>query len=363
MKQLEIGQEIETDIVAITDDCIFINLNEKSEGIVNKADFCDEQGVCSVDVGGKIKVFYLGEKNGEMRFTSRISGDSANQSMLENAWKNSIPVEGIVEKEIKGGYEIKIGGTRGFCPFSQMGEKAKEGSENLIGRTLCFKITEFKENGKNLLVSNRAIIQEQRKNQIEELKNKLKVGDEVTGKVISLQSYGAFVDIGGFQALLPVSEISRGRVDNIQEALQVGQTVTAQIIKADWEKERVSISVKNLLENPWQNCTKKYIPDSKHQGKIARVAEFGLFISLEPGIDGLLHISELKEEKSNTNLRVKYKVGQTMDVAINSIDTENKRISLRLATSTEQEETTKKYLGNQDDDGDTYNPFAALLKK
>ena len=180
---------------------------------------------------------------------------------------------------------------------------------------------------------------------------------------MSLQSYGAFVDIGGFQTLLPISEISQGRVENIQEVLKIGQSVTAQIIKADWEKERVSISVKNLLENPWEKSAKKYAPDSKHQGKIARVAEFGLFISLEPGIDGLLHISELKEEKANTNLRVKYKVGQSMDVAINSIDTEKQRISLRLATSDEQEEATKKYLGTQDDEGETYNPFAALLKK
>ena len=363
MKQLEIGQEIETDIVAITDDCIFINLNVKSEGIVNKSDFCDDQGICSVKEGDKIKVFYLGEKNGEMKFTSKISGDSANLSMLENAWKKSIPVEGIVEKEIKGGYEIKIGESRGFCPFSQMVDKNKENLENLIGKKLCFKITEYKENGKNLLLSNKAIIQEQQKNQILELKEKLKVGSEVTGTVVSLQSYGAFVDIGGFQTLLPISEISQGRVENIQEVLKIGQSVTAQIIKADWEKERVSISVKNLLENPWEKSAKKYAPDSKHQGKIARVAEFGLFISLEPGIDGLLHISELKEEKANTNLRVKYKVGQSMDVAINSIDTEKQRISLRLATSDEQEEATKKYLGTQDDEGETYNPFAALLKK
>lgn len=363
MKRLEIGQEIETEIVAITNDCIFLDLNEKSEGLLDRSEFNDENGECKVKTGDRIKVFFLGEKNGEMRFTTRISGDKANADILENAWKNGIPVEGCVEKEIKGGYEIKIGASRGFCPYSQMGFRQKENPDNLVGRTLTFRIQEYKENGRNILLSNRAVLEDEYKSQVAALRHKLQEGMTVTGTVVSIQNYGAFVDIDGFQALLPVSELTRGRVKDINEILEVGQTVTAQIIKADWEKERVSLSMKSLQENPWDTVAKKYPVESKHKGKIARIADYGLFVTLEPGIDGLVHISDITEESRNTNLRVKYKVGQDFDVEVKAIDTEQNRISLKPAHGSEQDEDAKKYLGNQQDDGETYNPFAALLKR
>ena len=363
MKKLEPGQEITAEIVAITNDCIFIDLNEKSEGVLDRAELNNDKGECTVKEGEKIKVFFLGDKGGEMRFTTKISGDKANATMLENAYKNGIPVDGFVEKEIKGGYEVKIGSSRAFCPYSQMGFRQKDSAEKFIGKTLTFRIQEFKENGKNILVSNRAILEDEHKSQLEVLQNKLKVGMKVTGTIISIQNYGAFVDINGFQALLPVSEVARNRIDDLSEVLTVGQTVTVEIIRTDWDKERVSVSMKTLQADPWDNAAEKYHVESKHSGSISRVLDYGLFVTLEPGIDGLVHISEITEENHNTNLRVKYKVGQAFDVEVISVDMDKKRIGLKPASSKEQDETAKKYLGNQEDDGDTYNPFAALLKK
>ena len=372
MKFFEIGQEIETSIVAITDDCIFLDLNAKSEGILEKSELTDENGIVKQNgkelfVGDKIKVFYLGNIKGEMRFTTKIAGEKADKSMLENAWKNEIPVEGKVEKEIKGGFEIKIGNSRAFCPYSQMGFKEKEEASFYIGKVLTFKIQEFKEDGKNILVSNKLVAQEVFQGKIKSLQESIKEGLSVKVKVISLQKFGAFVnfvgDESGFKALLPISEISRSRVDDIETVLSVGQELTVSVLKADWKNEKVSVSLKSLLENPWDNVAKKYPVDSKHDGKISRIADFGVFVQLEEGVDGLVHITDLDTDR-NTNLRKVYKVGDKMSVVINSVDADNERISLRPASSIEQDKTTAKYLDNQDDSaGETYNPFAALLKK
>ncbi|MCR4938894.1 MAG: S1 RNA-binding domain-containing protein [Treponemataceae bacterium] len=364
MKTLEIGQEIQTKIVAVTDDCVFLDLNTKSEGVLDIADVTDDQGKITVKEGDSIKVYFLGEQRGEMRFTTKISGDKADKSLLENAWKNSIPVEGHVEKEIKGGFEIKIGDSRAFCPYSQMGFRQKEEASFFIGKTLTFLIQEFKENGRNILVSNRAIEEEKYNEYKEGLKQKLKTGMTVKGKVLSLQSYGAFVEIEGFKALLPISEISRGRINDINEVLSVGQEIEASIIRIDWSTERISLSMKALLSDPWDTVSERYAPDDKVTGTISRISDFGLFITLEPGIDGLLHISEIEDADRKTNLRKLYKTGASISVAIKEIDQEGHRISLRPATTKKQDNSAEEFLAKQDDEaGETYNPFAALLKK
>lgn len=366
MQKLEIGEQIETEVVAVTDTTIFLDLSSKSEGVLDRAEFSDEN---LPKEGDKIKVFFLGTQDGESRFTTKISGQNADKSMIENAFNSGIPVEGVVEKEIKGGYEIKIGGTRAFCPYSQMGGRKNSSAknsaeENFVGRHLVFKIQEYKNEGRNIVVSNRAILQEQREQGILDLQARVVVGQNVSGKISALHDYGAFVDIGGFQALLPVSEISYERVQNIEDVLHVGQEITVQVIKADWKAERVSLSLKALQENPWNKAGAKYNEGTKVDGTISRVADFGVFVNLEPGIDGLVHVSELNQ-KPGTNLRKVFKAGEKMSVVVKSFDSQERRISLALASSREQDLETTKYLSGDANsgDGETYNPFAALLKK
>ncbi len=364
MNKLEIGQQIETEIVAISNDTIFLDLSSKSEGVLSRAELADENGNLSVKEGDRIKVFFLGYKNDEARFTTKISGGSADKSMIENAFKNGIPVEGVVEKEIKGGYEVKIGGTRAFCPFSQMGGRKKDDTTDFTGRHLVFRIQEYKNDGRNIVVSNRAILEEEREQSLSALESKIAVGSLVNGKITALHNYGAFVDIGGFQALLPVSEISHARVNDIEKVLSVGQEITAKVIKADWKSERVSVSLKELEADPWDSVAAKYSEGAKVDGTIARVADFGVFVNLEPGIDGLVHISELGVKK-DTNLQKVYKKGEPMSVVVKGVDAKNKRISLTTTSSHEQDMETARYLSKnlKDDDGEMYNPFAALLKK
>lgn len=358
-ESMEPGQAIETDIVSISGDSIFLQLSGKSEGVLDKEELTDKDGTLSVKEGDRIKVYFLQAKNGEMQFTTKISGNKAGQAILENAFNSGIPVEGVVEKEIKGGFSVKIGESRAFCPYSQMGQKRVENASEYVGKHMTFKIMEHSENGRNILVSNRAILEEEHKKQVEVLKKKLKEKMVVKGSVTRVQDFGAFVDLDGVQALLPISEISRSRVNDINKVITVGQEVEASIIKLDWQSERITLSMKALLSDPWDDAKNKYKVDSKHKGTVVRITDFGAFVSLESGLDGLIHISDLKTDSRDDRPEDILKQGQSLSVVINSVDVERKRISLKPVSETEESAEYKKYL---EPETDTYNPFADLLK-
>ena len=364
MNRFNIGDSFETTVVAVTDTTVFVDLSAKSEGVIDAAEFKDEEGNVNVKEGDKLKVYFTGERHGEMRFTTKIGGSDADDTMLENAWKGGIPVEGHVEAEIKGGYEIKLGGKRAFCPYSQMGFKDKKEPAAYIGRTLSFIITEYKNDGRDILVSNRKIGESEYAANIGKLATQITEGAVVSATVESIEKFGAFVNVLGFRALLPISEMSLDRVNDAGEIVEVGQELTVKVIHTDWKNERVSVSLKALMANPWEGAGARFPVGSKQTGKISRIAEFGVFVNIAPGIDGLVHISDLENVSANTNLRKVYKVGQEMSVVVEKINAMEKRLSLKPASSAEQDESAAKYMSSQgDDDGETYNPFAALLKK
>ena len=363
MDSLEPGQQIETTIVSISGDSIFLELSGKSEGVLDSAELTDADGNVTVEEGDTIKVFFLYTKNGEKHFTTKISGEKAGNAVLEQAYESKIPVEGTVEKEIKGGFEVKIGETRAFCPYSQMGLKRIEKPEEYIGKQLTFKILEYSKNGRNILVSNRVILEEEQQQRVEELKETLQEDMVITGTIKSVQDFGAFVDLGGVQALLPISEISRSRVDDIRALFSEGEEIEAKIIKLDWQSERITLSMKALLPDPWDEAPSKYPVGSKHTGEVVRITSFGAFVTLEPGLDGLLHISELKGDSRQGNQPENVKKGQKITVAIKSLDTERKRIGLKRVSSTQEDENFQKYLDSETgNEAETYNPFADLLK-
>lgn len=361
--RFEIGEALETEIVAITDTTIFLDLSAKSEGVLDRAELADENGNVSVKEGDKIKVYFTGEAGGEMRFTTKISGGKADKTLIENAYKNGIPVEGVVEGERKGGYDVKIGETRAFCPYSQMGFKKKEEPSYYVGKHLTFMITEYKNDGKDILVSNRQIGESEYAQKLGSLASQITEGSIVEATVESIEKFGAFVNIFGFRALLPISELSLDRVSDAGDVVEVGQQLKVKVLHTDWKNERVSVSLKALEADPWENVSQKLPVGTKITGKIVRIADFGLFVNLDKGIDGLVHVSELEDVSANTNLKKVYKIGQEMSVVIEKIDAAAKRISLVPASSKEQDETAAKYLSSQDDDGEAYNPFAAFFKK
>ncbi|HOP47421.1 MAG TPA: 30S ribosomal protein S1 [Desulfobacteraceae bacterium] len=346
--RLNPGQMIEATVTKISKEYIFIDFGGKSEGYLHANEVMDDEGNISIKEGDTINAFFLSSRNNEMLFATRLKGDTTGNKYLEEAYQNHIPIEGFVEKEIKGGFEVKIGGnTRAFCPFSQMGMHRVENAEDFVGGHMTFKIIEYGERGRNIIVSNRVILEEELREQMDALKGSLKEGMTVSGEILSIKNFGAFVDIGGIEGLIPVSEISWGRVDDINSSLKVGQKVDVVIKKLDWENNKFSFSLKEVLPDPWDNIALKYPEGSSHKGKVVRLATFGAFVNLEPGIDGLIHISELGKDKKIRHPHEVLEQGQNIEVKITRVDADGKRLSLKMTAEEqdlEDEDYYKKHL-------------------
>lgn len=351
---LEPGQKLTGKVLKIGNEWIFMDTGQKGEGVIERKEFLDIDGNLTVAEGDTISAYFLSSSHGEMHFTTRLGGSASGSTQLEQAWQAGVPVEGVVEKEIKGGYEIKLGGTaRAFCPYSQIALRRVESPEALIGTRLAFRISEYAENGRNIIVSRRALLEEEQQRLKEEAQAGINVGMTVTGTVISLQDYGAFVDIGGLEGLLPISEIGWSRVKDVREVLSVGQQLKVVVKSIDSEKDRISLSIKDTLADPWEQVAEKYPEGSFHTGTVARLDTFGAFVTLSDGIDGLLHISKLGSGKRINHPREVVKEGEQLEVKIESIDRGNRRISLALAgparAAAEEEATITEFRRQSDD--------------
>ncbi|MFA5516659.1 MAG: 30S ribosomal protein S1 [Desulfuromonadales bacterium] len=362
--RLQPGQQIEATVLKLTADWVFLDIGQKGEGVLDRRELLDAEGNPTAGEGDRITAYFLGASGGEMRFTTRIGGGGSAQAQMEEAWRSGIPVAGTVEKEIKGGYEVKLaGGSRAFCPFSQAALRRAD-PEQFIGRQLPFRITQFSEKGRNIVVSHRDILEEEQRKQREGLRETLREGMTVRGKITSLQKFGAFVDIGGVEGLLPMSELGWGRVEDIHEVLTSGQDVEVTIKSLDWESNRFSFSLKETLADPWLQAPQKYPEGAVLTGKVARLDTFGAFVTLEPGVDGLVHISKLGGGKRIKHPREALSEGQTLEVQVEAIDRENRRISLTLpgAAKTEKEAPAEDYRQFLREEAKPMGTFADLLQ-
>ncbi|MDH4321214.1 MAG: 30S ribosomal protein S1 [Desulfobulbaceae bacterium] len=341
-ERLEPGQKVEATIVRISKEWIFLDVGGKSEGSLARKELSDQDDNLTVREGDKVTVYFLSVQKGEQLFTTKLGGNAA-LAHLEEAYHNRIPVTGSVIKELKGGYEVKIAGVaRAFCPFSQMGLRRVEDTEQFIGQELSFKISEYKENGRNIIVSHRAILEEEREEKKKELRKTLAVGQTVKGVITSLRDFGAFIDIGGIEGLIPVSEIGWGRVEDIRGVLAEGQEVEAAVMKLDWANDRFSFSLRETMADPWDGAVTKYYEGSTHTGRVARLTDFGAFVTLEPGIDGLVHISKLGAGRKVNHPREVVAQGQSLEVKVEGLDLEKRRISLAVLTEEKEEPLPEK---------------------
>ena len=340
-QQLEPGKKIEATILQIGKDWTFLDVGQKGEGVLSSAELLDGDGNLLYEVGDVISAYFLSRAGGELRFTTKIGGSGSGTEQLENAYQSGIPVDGTIEKEIKGGFEVKLAGSvRAFCPFSQTGLRQTEPAD-LIGQSLSFKITQFSERGRNIVVSHRAILDEEREQLRVSLRETLKEGMVVKGTVTNIRDFGAFLDIGGIEGLLPISEISYGRVENIEEVLSIGQELEVAVKRIDWDNNKFSFSLRDTQADPWNKVGSIYKVGQQYPGKISRLAQFGAFVTLEEGIDGLLHISKLGDGKRIRHPQDVVSIGQQIQVVIEKIDLDERRISLALAGQQDEfEETT-----------------------
>ncbi|MEJ2697168.1 MAG: S1 RNA-binding domain-containing protein, partial [Candidatus Sulfobium sp.] len=287
--------------------------------------------VPGIKEGDEVEAFFVSVQDGIRRLTTLVNGYSAvTLKGISDAFEASVPVNGEVKREVKGGFEVSVGGVRCFCPFSQIDLKGGREGGVYLGRTFPFNILEHEENGKNIVISRRAWLEKERQARIEKLRETLTEGQEITVSVSSIQNFGAFVDLGGIDGLIPASEISWDRGERPGDVLTIGQKVTAKIISLDWEKNRLTLSLKAMQQDPWADVSDKYVPDSRINGTIVRLAPFGAFVRLAPGVEGLVHISNLGAGRRINHPREVVETGQAVEVYVLSVDARNRKISLSL---------------------------------
>ncbi len=357
IRHLTPGQKIKATIVGINSETAFLDVGGKSEGVINSSELKDNEGNFKHQIGDQLDVYFLQTKSSEQLFTTSI-GSGSSAAHLEEAFRSGIPVEGFVKAEIKGGFEITLGGNvRGFCPFSQMGlRRVEDAAKEYLETHMKFQITRFEENGRNIVLSARAIQEAERAELREKLQQTLEEGQTIEGVVSSIREFGAFVDIGGVDGLIPISEIGWSRVEKVDDFFTVGQKVQAVIKKIDWEKDRISLSYKETQADPWNEVTTLFPEGTTHMGTVARLAQFGAFVTLAPGIDGLIHISKLGGGRRINHPREVLEEGQNIDVTIDATDLAEKRISLVPADYVSPE-------AEQDKERDEYKSFKTKGKK
>ena len=268
---------------------------------------------------------------GGLTLSRKLARGAASLRQLEDAFRAGLPVEGRIERVVKGGYEVRIGGQRGFCPVSQIDTIRTAAPEAHQGQVYAFRIIEFKEGGKNLVVSRRALLEEEQKADAVEVRQKVVVDAVLTGRVASVREYGAFVDLGaGVQGLLHVSEMAWSRVKDPSQVLSPGQEITVKVLRVEEGGQKVALGLKQLSADPWSTVQDSYAVGQVRAGRVTRLAEFGAFVELEPGIEGLAHASTFAPTGRADAWSRSVPVGTTGSFEVLSIDPEKKRIGLAL---------------------------------
>lgn len=346
-RRFSAGEKIDTIIVKITEEWMFLDLGAKSEGYLDKKELLDENGNLTVKEGDPITAYFVSSRHGEKLFTTKLLTSKSVDDFMFKAYKNQIPVEATVEKEIKGGFSVRINqNVSGFCPYSQMDVRRIDDVTAYVGKKFEFIVAEYSEKGRNIILSRRPLLEKIEQEKKAALKNSLQQGMTVSGVVTSVQKFGAFVDLGGVQALMPVSEMGWGRVEDPKVLYSPGDKIEAVIINLDWEANRITLSAKASLPNPWDGFVRKYTEGSLLKGKVTNLTNFGAFVSLEDGVEGLLHISKLARGKKIKHAGDAMKAGEDVEVKIEKIDRENRKISLDLTGS---DKDTSAASGNEDD--------------
>src|SRR5262245_12083270 len=326
---LQVGQVVKGRVLQIDDETIFVDVGGKGEALIDRAELEDDQGNVTVPVGAEIEATVV-RTGDEVRLSYRLLQGAQARQGLAIAADTGLPVEGKVAAVIKGGYEVTVAGLRAFCPFSQMELRRVDAPENYVGRVLQFRISRYSEQGRNIVLTRRVLLEEEAAKAAEETRKKIFPGAVLPGTVAAITDFGAFVDLGGVQGLVPASEISYSRVGRPADHLHVGESVTAKVLKIDDAKGKLSLSLKALEADPWASVAGRLRERQIVRGRVARVTDFGVFIELFPGVDGLLHLTEIPRSRHG-EMKQAAEGGIELVVLVTSVDLEKRRIGLALA--------------------------------
>ena len=331
-KRFKEGQAIEGTIVGIGPEVAFVNVGGKGEATIDVDELKDDDGDIDVSVGDRIQAVVVSVTGG-MHLSRRLALGAATARQLEDAFRSGLPVEGKVEQEVKGGYEVRISRQRAFCPFSQIDITRTEPATH-IGKVYAFRIVEYADGGRNLVVSRRALLEEDQRARAEEVRRTLVPGAVVKGRVASVRDFGAFIDLGaGVQGLLHVSEMAWSRVSSPSELLKPDDEITVKVLRVDAggkDKDKIALGLKQLADDPWSSVAQTYDVGQVKRGRVTRLAEFGAFVELDPGIEALAHASTFATTGRSDDWKRQVSPGTTAAFEILSVDPEKHRIGVAL---------------------------------
>nr|WP_282550577.1 bifunctional 4-hydroxy-3-methylbut-2-enyl diphosphate reductase/30S ribosomal protein S1 [Halonatronomonas betaini] len=341
---LEKGQTVEGTVVEINDQGVYVDVNYKTDGFIplrelSNSDVSDPHDEVSLDEEIKVVILTLEDDEGNMILSKKRADQEVAWDEIEKIHENDEVIEAEVKKEVKGGLVADVG-LRGFIPASHVSIGYVEDLSDFVGQTLRLKVIEVDRNNNNVVLSAKKVMEEERAEaKVETLEN-LEKGQELTGTVTKLVDFGAFVDIGGIEGLLHISEMSWGRIDHPSSVLEEGQEVKVKVLEVDRENERISLGYKQLLPDPWEEFARKHYEGEVIEGKVTKIVDFGAFMEVEEGIEGLIHISQLSHRHVKTADEV-VSVDEEREAKIINIDPEQKRVGLSIKELEEPEEKEK----------------------
>jgi small subunit ribosomal protein S1 len=333
-ERVQIGERIRGRIISVGKDAIYVDTGTKIDGVVEKNELADQNGNVPYKEGDEIELYVSSYDGNEIRLSKAVSG-AGTMNMLRDAFENSIPMEGRVKGQIKGGYQVELAERRAFCPGSQIDLKPSGSPDQHVGKSYVFLITQFEEGGKNIVVSRRELLKREQQKAISAFMEGLSVGAELDGRVTRVMPYGVFVEIfPGVEGLVHVSEVSWSRVEKPDEVLHAADPVKVKVLAIEKGQKRnavkISLSVKQMTGDPWEQMEGRYQIGEKVKGKVVRCAAFGAFVEIAEGIEGLVHVSELSYTKRVLKPEEVVQVGESIAVVIKEIDIPRRRISLSL---------------------------------
>jgi small subunit ribosomal protein S1 len=328
-KRPRVGDMLKGTVINIGKEAVFVDLGGKAEGQLDRAQVSDPDGKLLVKIGDVIEARVAADAGGVLSLRTKLGRGPEARAELSQAAELGIPVDGLVTEVVKGGLSVDVAGVRGFCPASQIDVRFADDLSVYVGQRLTFKISRYEP--RNLVLSRRALLEEANEKLAVETRKKLAPGVVIRGRVTSFKPFGAFVDIGGIEGMLHISELGFTRVDKPEDVLRVGQELDVAIVKI--EGDRISLSLKALGTDPWHDATAHLTEGTRVTGTVTRLQPFGAFVEVAPGVEGLVHISELGANRRINHPKEVVAVGQQIEATVLSLDHERKRLSLSMAAS------------------------------
>ena len=323
--------------MAIGPKVAFVNIGGKGEAEIDVAELKDADGDIEVSAGDRITAMVVSTSGGIVLSRKGVR-NAATLRELEDAFRAGLAVEGKVVQEVKGGYEVRIARERAFCPLSQIDIVRTETPAVHVGQVYRFRIIEYKDGGKNIVVSRRKQLEQEQRANADEIRKSIVPGAVITGRVVSVPDFGAFVDLGGgIQGLLHVSEMSWTRVSNPNEVVAPGDQITVRVLRVDEATGKISLGLKQLQDDPWTTAPSKFSVGQVRTGRVTRIADFGVFVELEPGFTGLLPFAETGMDRG-VDLRKTFPIGSDVEVVVLEVDAAARRIRLSKKAVAEQRE-------------------------